>query len=284
MQFSALAFPSDPIALALVPDSPAMQQEKTKPVQRRTVPAIEPIDSLNRRAQKLLVTGSALGGRVRPVRQKRKTDIAIRASEIMNFQPFDEFIDCRSAREQCRHDDDGAEFARNTIAQLEPGEHGRAEPICDRAVHQRDRRVYRNKEAQERQQQEKRSISACQTDCEQCQREKKPRNERDSHEIACNPNRGVRAGQPILHRSAKAKLLFKRSTSLSDQVITGIPPARIWFSRSGFPVSVSMFGNEDSVLGDIDFRVARTARKLLDSAAIPIARRKIHVGEVTARP
>ena len=172
MQFSALAFPSDPLALALVPDPPAMKQKKTGPVRCRSVLAIEPSDSLDRRAQKLLVTCRVLGGGVRPVRQQRKPDIAIRAREIMDFQPLDELVDCRAAREQCRHDDDGAELTRNTVAKLESGEHGGAEPIRDHAVHQRDCGIDGNEESQERQWQENPSIGAGHIDRKQCQCEK----------------------------------------------------------------------------------------------------------------
>ncbi len=51
MQLSAFALPSDPLALALVPDPSAMQQEKTRPVRCGSVPGIEAIDSLDRRTQ-----------------------------------------------------------------------------------------------------------------------------------------------------------------------------------------------------------------------------------------
>ena len=61
MQFSALAFPSDPLALALVPDAPTMKYKKTGPIRCRSVSAIEAVDSLNRYTQKLLVACRALG-------------------------------------------------------------------------------------------------------------------------------------------------------------------------------------------------------------------------------
>ena len=203
----------------------------------------------------------------------------------MDFQSLNEFVDCRAAREERRHDNDRAKLTRNTIVKLEPGEHGGAKPIGDHAVHQRDCGIDGNKESQKRQRQQNPSIGAGRIDRKQCQREKQPGSERDRREIACNAHRRVRADQPILHRNAKAKFLFERSTSLSDQVITGIAPARIRLSCFSFADQhprVLQLG--DDFLGYIDFRMIRTARKLLDGAAIPVTRRKIHVGEVTARP
>jgi hypothetical protein len=82
----------------------------------------------------------------------------------------------------------------------------------------------------------------------------------------------------------KAELFFERPASLSDQVITGIAPPRIRLSRCGLPVGVSAVRYEDGFSADISFRALRPARELFDSAAIPITRRKIHVGKVTAHP
>src|SRR5450755_1113872 len=94
----------------------------------------------------------------------------------------------------------------------------------------------------------------------------------------------MRAFQPILYRSTKPKLRFERLASLANQIIARVAPARIQLSRSGLPAGFGAFCNEDGLSADIDFRVRRSARKLFDSAAIPIARRKIHIGEITACP
>ena len=69
----------------------------------------------------------------------------------MDLQPLDQFVDYRDARQHRRHDDDGAEFAQYTIAKLKPGKHRGTEPVGDRSVHQRDRGINGNKEAQNRQ-------------------------------------------------------------------------------------------------------------------------------------
>ena len=55
MQLPTLAFPADPLALALVPDPPAMEQEKARPLRRRSVLPVETSDSFDRRAQSLIV-------------------------------------------------------------------------------------------------------------------------------------------------------------------------------------------------------------------------------------
>src|SRR5664279_1462337 len=110
-----------------------MEQEKAGPIGYRSMLPVETSDSLDRCAQKLLVVGCAFGGRVRPVRKQSKTDFVIRAGEIMDFQPLDQFIDRSACREQRWHDDDGSELERNTIAKLKPGEHSRADPLGDRA-------------------------------------------------------------------------------------------------------------------------------------------------------
>ena len=82
----------------------------------------------------------------------------------MNFQSLNEFVDCRAAREERRHDNDRAKLTRNTIVKLQPGEHGRAEPIGGHAIHQRDCGIDGNEEPQKRQRQESPSIGAGQID------------------------------------------------------------------------------------------------------------------------
>ena len=75
MQLAALAFPSNPLPLPLVPEPPAMEQEEPRPI-RRLVRRFKPRDACGRRAEKFVVTGRALGGAVGPVRKQREADIA----------------------------------------------------------------------------------------------------------------------------------------------------------------------------------------------------------------
>src|SRR5208283_903472 len=119
MQLSALAFPSEPLSLARVPDLPTMEQEKSVPVRRRAIQLVQPPDSRDRSAQELIVVRSILGHTVRPVREQCKTEIAIRSREVMNRQAFDLLFEFRWRRQKGGYDDQGAQTRRHPIPKLQ---------------------------------------------------------------------------------------------------------------------------------------------------------------------
>src|SRR5579863_2143091 len=55
VQLSAFAFPSDPLALPLVPDSPPMEQQETSAFRGRSIALVQTCDSLSGRAEKLVI-------------------------------------------------------------------------------------------------------------------------------------------------------------------------------------------------------------------------------------
>ena len=89
VQLAALALPADPPRFAFVPDATAMQKQKARAARRRTMAQIETRDAFRRRGDERRVALGVFGCRVGPVGNQRKMQIAFRAGEVMNLQPFD---------------------------------------------------------------------------------------------------------------------------------------------------------------------------------------------------
>ncbi len=109
VQLAALALPADPLAFALVPEPAPVQQQEAIAVGGRRVPLIQPRDSSARGREQRVVAGLALGGGVRPVREQREADVAVRSRQVMHFESLDLLLDLRTRGQQRGHHDERAQ-------------------------------------------------------------------------------------------------------------------------------------------------------------------------------
>ena len=68
MKFAALAFPTNPSPFTIVPNAPAVQQEKTRPGRSRSVTSVEDFDAFAGKSNQLRVAVCMLGIGVGPIR------------------------------------------------------------------------------------------------------------------------------------------------------------------------------------------------------------------------
>ena len=102
-----------------------MQQKEPFPASGRAlVPCIETVDAVGQRGNELLVAGHALAGRVRPVGQEGKVEMAFRIGKVVHLESFELLLDVGVVREQRRHGDQGSKLGRHALGELELGEPG----------------------------------------------------------------------------------------------------------------------------------------------------------------
>ena len=99
---------------------------------------IETRDAFRRRGDQRRVAFGVLGRRVGPVGNQGKMQIAFRAGEVMNLQPFDLLFHGFHACQQGRHRDERAQMRGNPVAQLQRRQKRRREAEVDPAIDQRD--------------------------------------------------------------------------------------------------------------------------------------------------
>src|SRR6185437_6782197 len=73
MKFSALTLPSHPLSFHRVPGSPAMEQQKSFPVQVRSMALVQARDRADSRAEKLVVARRTFSCGISPVREQGET-------------------------------------------------------------------------------------------------------------------------------------------------------------------------------------------------------------------
>src|SRR5260370_20261009 len=116
VKLPALAFPPHPLSLRLVPGSPAMEQEKSRPIRRGSVALVQARDCGGGRAQKVVVTWRTFGCRIGPVREQRRAKAADQTTpQIMNLHTLDLLLDFRSRRQKSGHYDDRAQPGRYSV-------------------------------------------------------------------------------------------------------------------------------------------------------------------------
>ena len=116
MQLPSLTFPSHPCALALVPDTPAMEeQEASATAIRGAIAHVQAHDAVHRGGQQLVITGKTFTRCVRPVREQRKTQVPVGIGQIVDLQSLDLLVDCLLGGEQRRHDHDRSQVFRYAV-------------------------------------------------------------------------------------------------------------------------------------------------------------------------
>ncbi len=117
------------------------EKESLAATRRGTVPPVQTGDPLARGPQRFVVTRHALRGRVHPVGEDRKAEIAGWIRQVVHFEPLDLRFDFGAVRQQHRHDDHGSQMRRHTVSQLEPRQYGRRDERGDASIQQSDRQI-----------------------------------------------------------------------------------------------------------------------------------------------
>ena len=129
MQFSSLALPPHPFALALIPDTPAMEEkEPLTDVGRRAVALVQARHAVNRGGQQFVVTSEAFARPVHPVGQQCETQVPIRICQIVDLQPLHLLFDFMLSGEQ-RGDELGRALATGDLDQARAMAHESADGL-----------------------------------------------------------------------------------------------------------------------------------------------------------
>ena len=195
VQLAALALPSHPASLRLVPDATPVQQEETIGTFGGRMAAVEPDDAGGGRRHEVGVSRVGLRVGVRPVRQEREMHGAAGIGEIVHFQPLKLLVDGRAGRQQRRDGDEGPQLRRHARPELEAGQQHRAEAAGDRPIDQQQRGIDRR---QKTDQDHRRALPAGEADLcehEQRQEENDRGREGDARDVACDPRGGEASPQ-----------------------------------------------------------------------------------------
>jgi hypothetical protein len=123
VELSSLPLPADPLAFLLIPEASTMQQDKPAPASGRSlVSLVEARDAVGQRGEQIFVAGHALAGRVPPVAQQGKVEMAFGICQVVHLEPLDLLIDVVGAREQHRHHNQSSKLRRHALGELELGE------------------------------------------------------------------------------------------------------------------------------------------------------------------
>ena len=215
MKFSALALPPHPLSLRLVPDSPAMEQEKSLPIRRGSVALVQARDCGGGRAEKLVVTWRTFSCGIGPVREQSETKVAVLTRQIMNLQAFDLLLEFRSRCQKSGHHDHRAQPGRYSVVKLQARQGCRADTDRDGAVHQRHGRVHCGDHCENRENEASPSADAGLHKREQRQGEDNRADGGDRSEITQDSGGGVGANNPVAKGSAKSELLSRATDALS---------------------------------------------------------------------
>ena len=132
-----------------------MQQKEPLPATGRTpVPQVEVRDAVGERGKEILVAGHPLIGRVRPVREEGKVEMAFGIRKIVHLEPLELPFDVGLAREQRGHDDQGPKLRGHALGELELGEQPGRNEKRYQAVDERHRDVRGGHQAEDPQQDE----------------------------------------------------------------------------------------------------------------------------------
>src|SRR5690349_3666156 len=162
----------------------------------------------------------------------------------------------------------------HAVAQGQGGEERSAKDPCHSAVHQRDGRVDGGDCTQRAEQAQPRSMESPRGEREERQGEEDRGDDSDSAHIAADAERLARASEPSMRRRLETDPRFERTTTTGEEMIARIAPAPLHHARA---CTCSLLCCPDCAARDIDLRVLRTTRQLLDGVAVEIAGREIHL-------
>src|SRR5260370_16795493 len=89
MQLPSFALPAHPYAVALGPNTLAMEDEEARAVAGGwTIAFVQARDSVNCNGDQIIVTRQGFARRVQPIREQREAQGSIWIRQIVHFQPF----------------------------------------------------------------------------------------------------------------------------------------------------------------------------------------------------
>jgi hypothetical protein len=260
-----------------------MQQQEARAVDRRGMASVERGDAGDRVVEQRCVGRQRLAGGIDPVGQQHEAQIAIGAGEMQDLQSRHLLGDRLGRRQQHRDDDERAQLGRHAVAQLQARQRRGAELVHGVAIDESGRDVDRRHEAEQGQHAEMPAGDAGMPRDEQRESEDHERQRRDDRDVTADADARVEAIDPGREWGAIGERALEIRASGGDEVVAGIAGARRRALAGGErQVRCGPRAGDDD-LRDLQLAVRRAAREHLDRAAIAVARREIHRGEVAAR-
>ena len=268
--FSALALPAHPDALARVPAAFTMEQEE--PIR---VPAAEPAiqlqDAVARGRQDRLVAVALGRLRVAKIAQDGEVNAGVEVAVGQHFHVLEERHDAIRARDQCRHDHHRARVVRHAFGQIEPREPPRRDRPRDQPLHERAGDIERRDDEQRHRQEDQRQRRAVAAEPDDDGPNQTCREARDRSEIA---QRAVPAAHPP---QARAEPEPARDVQLevvapsADEVVADVR-RRVGgrAARGGLARVLNRLQRQ------VHLRLSRGVGNLLDRLALLVAAQEIH--------
>ncbi len=277
MQLAALAFPTDPALLALVPDAATMQQHEPGAVRRRAIAKIEARDARGGLLDQRGVTLDVLGQAVGPVRQQREMQIAFGTGKMVDFQTFDLLVDRLPSCQHRRNRDDRPELGGNAVPQFETRQQRRRVAQIDSAICESDGGVNGRNGAEPDEPDQNGKTQPLDGQGVKRHSEQQRGDQSNSCDITADPQRSMQARQPGSRRRAKLERRLKGGATASEQIIAEVGAARRLGLRRRRLLARR---RRDRCVRDFQFGSLGAARQFFDGAAVKRARRKIHVLEM----
>ncbi len=281
VQFAALAFPPDPLLLALVPHASAMEKKEARPVIDRPVVRVQLGDAGGCFVKQGLIVGGVFGGGIAPIGKQREDEVDVGVGEVVDLEPLDLFAHGSDARQHRGHDDDGAQIGRDAVEQFQPGQECRTHLQGEKTIYRRHGHVRSRNETDDR----KRQKGPCANAGIRYRQQRQSQNDRRDHgdcaHVARHSHIGAKAAQSGLKRHAAAKVLLEGAPAGGDQIEAGvvIGPRPVVLARDRV---ARLSGGSNCAVSNVGLAVAGATRQLLDRPAIEIPGREVHRREVAS--
>ena len=268
-QLAALALPSHPDALPLVPAAGSVQQVELV----RRVPVVEGTHPFQRRPDDLVVLGLLLRGRVRKIAEDGVGQAGVAIGEKLHFEVLERFTDVLHAAEQRGDHHRGTVLGRHlALLEVQPRQHARRQPDRHQLIEDRDRHV----ERRQRDQREHQPPGVAHTHARRGSHGEH-RQDREQCQAAEVDRPWIRPHQSFHALARRRRIpghLFQFSQPVIDQVEPDVRPARIAAALRRQRLAA---GQLHGPTRHRSLPVTRTPGNTLDDVAILVARRERHL-------
>src|SRR5882672_2505590 len=287
MQLPSLALPAHPFAVTLVPYTLAMEEKKAFATPRgRTILFVQPSDSIHRDGDQVVITRQGLARRVQPIREQRETQFSIWICQIVHFQPLDMLCNFLRGSKQGGHDDNRPQVLGDAVVEFHARKPSRPEQGHYRAVDQCDRQVRGWHCGEQTEEQEASLGHALFASTQQRQRQDQSGQNGNSGQIARHRGSNIETEQPTLPGDVITELAFKGRAPSRDEMIARLrltlPAYLVGMARIFIRIGAHLLDALHDMTCNFNFRVARTARKILDGVTVVLSRGEIHSSEGSA--
>ena len=284
LELAALALPSHPPALGLVPHTPSMKQQEPRPAAGSlAVTLVELIDAGRGGSEQFIVPDNLLGVGIEPVREQRETKIAFPIGQEVHFKSTNQGFDVVLVGQQHRNHDERAEVGRHPGVEVEARERFRAEHSGDHQVHECDREVGGRDDREDRDDDDLARDRAPIPGEQQRYGKNDGGEDHKRSEISGRRVPDVRPQQPGRQRHVHSELALEGSPAVRDQVVTGIPVPRRHFDSFAEP-RWRRRGHLYGPARNFGLGQQRASGQLLNSLAVAVARVEVEVGERATGP